>query len=155
MNLLSTVVDRLAAQQPGERDKVGVISLSGGPPAGSWSSIRVEQWLDLFRRLAPVRSGKIKLVELRTSGSIPPAQASGDFPAILNPHGEWLPVEKIGGMEAAVQAIGRYVRSGGNWFETGGYPFFGELRPAGVSNRSKCPARRSQWPDLGGFAAGS
>lgn len=129
--LLSTVVDRLAAQQPVGRDKLGVIALNGGPSEGSWSSVRVEQWLDRFRSLAPVRSGKIKLVELRTNGNITQAQASGDFLVILNPYGEWLPVEKTGEMSAAVQAIGRYVRSGGNWFETGGYPFFYELRPAG------------------------
>ena len=131
MSLVSAVVGRLEAERPARRDKVGVIALSGGPPTGSWCSVRVEQWLSLLQRLAPVRSAKIKLVELQTTGSISLAEASGDFLAILNPYGEWLPVEKAGDMETAIQAIARYVRGGGNWFETGGYPFYAELRPAG------------------------
>jgi hypothetical protein len=130
MALFSAVVDRLAADRPADRDKIGLIALRGGPAAGNWSSIRVGQWLDLLRRSAAVRSGKVKLVELRSAGQVRQSQASGEFLAILNPYGEWLPVEKKGGMPAAVRAIGRYVRHGGNWFETGGYPFFSELVPA-------------------------
>lgn len=128
--VLSATVNRLAAERPGDRDSIGLIALSGGPPAGSWSSVHVQQWREAFQRLAAVRSGKVKLLELRTAGAIAEAQTSGKFLAILNPYGEWLPVEKQGGMRAAVRAIGRYVQGGGNWLETGGHPFFIELCPA-------------------------
>ena len=51
----------------------------------------------------------------------------------MNPYGEWLPVASTAGMTELVDAIGRFVRGGGHWVETGGYPFYFALRPSGTS----------------------
>ena len=128
--LLCAAIERLAADHPNGRDTIGLIALSNGPPAGSWSSVPMQQWQKSIQRVHAAQSGKVKFVELQDAEAVAKAQASGTFLAILNPYGEWLPVAKQGGMAAAVQAIGRYVREGGNWFETGGHPFFVELYPA-------------------------
>ena len=58
------------------------------------------------------------------------AQTGDDFLLILNPYGEWLPTQKPGGMDAALRPPFAVTwRGGGNWLETGGYPFFAELCP--------------------------
>ncbi|MEN6494809.1 MAG: DUF6259 domain-containing protein [Thermoguttaceae bacterium] len=126
--LVEAVVDRLIAQRPADRNKIGLLSLQCGPPAGSWATVPVEQWLQVLRRKTP-EGAKVKLVELKNVDQLKAAQADGSFLAILNPYGELYPVEKPGDLETGVKAVGRYVRRGGNWFEVGGYSFHGELMP--------------------------
>jgi hypothetical protein len=127
--VISAVIDRLIAQRPEQRDKIGLLSLQAGPPAGSWAAVTVRQWQDVLRKKA--KDAKIKLVELKNVPQLQAAQADESFLAILNPYGELYPVEKEGDIESAVQAVGQYVRRGGNWFEVGGYSFHIELIPAG------------------------
>ncbi len=57
------------------------------------------------------------------------ALESCEYFAIVNPYGELLPAASDDGLPAAVAAVGKFVRAGGNWFEVGGYPFHGALRP--------------------------
>ncbi len=63
------------------------------------------------------------------AGAMLGALAGTDFLAILNPYGEFTPVLEETGMPGTVAAIGKYVKTGGNWFEVGGYSFYYELRP--------------------------
>jgi outer membrane protein assembly factor BamB len=44
--------------------------------------------------------------------------------AIINPYGEAFPVSGPSRWKEMLTAIRQYVRHGGNWWETGGYPFF-------------------------------
>lgn len=44
--------------------------------------------------------------------------------AIINPYGEAFPVAGPSRWKEMLAGIRQYVRNGGNWFETGGYPFF-------------------------------
>ncbi len=44
--------------------------------------------------------------------------------AIINPYGEAFPVAGPTRWKEILAGIRQYVRHGGNWFETGGYPFF-------------------------------
>ena len=127
--MVSAVIERLAAPATPGRTKAGLLSLKRGPEAGGWASVKVAEWLKRLRALPAARSGEADVVELATPREMMEALAADDFVAILNPYGEGTPVLEEGGMPAAVEAIGRYVRAGGNWFEVGGYPFHYELRP--------------------------
>jgi len=81
-------------------------------------------------RPAPnARAGKVQFVELTTAAEMLQAVAADDYLAIVNPYGEGLPTGQDDSIETVVQAIGRYVRGGGNWFEVGGHPFHSRLVP--------------------------
>lgn len=129
--MVAATIQRLATHDPKGRDKIGLIALHGGPAAGGWTSVGVQQWLRQLRSLPAVVDGKVHLVELKTIDQLSAAEAGNDFLAIVNPYGEWLPMAKQGDMERAVAAIGSFVRQGGNWFEVGGLSFCFELCPAG------------------------
>lgn len=129
--MVGAAIERLAAQRPERRDKIGLLALQGGPAYGSWTAVSVRRWEERFRGLRAVAAGKVEFVELATVEQMNAARSGAEFLAILNPYGEWLPARQAGDMAAAVAAIGRYVREGGHWFEIGGYPFFCELLPAG------------------------
>ena len=121
------VLERLAAQAPPERRRIGLIALRRGPSAGGWASVPVATWRERLQRVAADR--EVPLAELTTPQELLEALGSREYVAILNPYGEWAPVPVEGGMPATVAAVGAYVREGGNWFEVGGYPFFYALEP--------------------------
>ncbi len=120
------VIDKLATA-PGSRRRLAVVNLTSGPARGQGCAVTVSAWRDALRKTAQARS--LQLEELNTVEAMTEATASDNYLAILNPYGEWLPVSKGVSIVQAVQAIGRYVRGGGNWFEVGGYSFFAAMRP--------------------------
>jgi hypothetical protein len=124
LEAVAAVVERLAQSAPDGRKKIGVLAMQNGPEQGGWAGVRVRDWAQRFRRIQGTQ-----LVELTTIPEMAAALQADDFLVLLNPYGEWTPTLPEG-MLATVEAIGRYVRAGGNWFETGGYPFFYALRPA-------------------------
>ncbi len=127
--MVTAVMQRITAERPTGREKVGLIALRAGPTHGGWSGVSVSRWAERLRGQRQVTAGKVHFVTLTTVDELAAAQSGGQFLAILNPYGEWLPVPKAGDMASSVAAIGRYVRGGGNWFEVGGYSFFCELLP--------------------------
>ena len=129
---LSTVcaaIDRLAQQAPPGRGKLGLIALAQGPQRGGWTAVTVAQWRARLRTSAAVRTHGLQLVELLSPDEMLQAAASPEFLAILNPYGEWAPVAEANGMPGTVQAVGKYVGDGGNWFEVGGHPFYYAMLP--------------------------
>lgn len=126
--MVSAVTDRLIAQRPADRTKIGLLALRCGPPAGSAAAGTVKQWRELLQKKT-AEGAKVKLVELTSVAQLKAAQADGAFLAIVNPYGELYPVEKEGDLATDVQAVGQYVRRGGHWFEVGGYSFHVELLP--------------------------
>ncbi len=129
LNVIGATIDTLAASAPAGRTKVGLLSVLNGPASGGWAAVPVSDWADRLRSLRSVASGRVSFVELPTPKAALDAMAAGDFLAVLNPYGEQLPAPELGALPSMVAAIGRYVRAGGNWFETGGYSFFYELDP--------------------------
>ncbi len=127
--LISATLSRLARTAAAPRTKVAVLALAQGPAIGNGNATRVSAWLEQFRKLRAVQDRKLTLVELTSPQALAAALAAGDFLAILNPYGESLPAAQGHGTDDTVSAIGRYVRSGGNWFEVGGYSFHAALRP--------------------------
>lgn len=136
VDMVLAAVERLAAEAPAGRTKIGLLALSRGPQQGGWSDVTVPEWGARFRQSRAVASGKVQFVEIPSAKEMLAAAASGEFLTILNPYGEWAPSPDPGGMPATVDAVGQYVRAGGNWFEVGGYPFFYEMRPVRYLNLS-------------------
>ncbi|MDQ3812806.1 MAG: DUF6259 domain-containing protein [Armatimonadota bacterium] len=128
-DMVMAALEKLAASTPASRRKLGLAALARGPERGGWAAVAIDEWRDRFQRSRAAVSGKVQVVEIATPAALSEALASNDFLAILNPYGEWSPVVANGDMQATVQAIGRYVRAGGNWFEVGGYPFYYALQP--------------------------
>ncbi|OGV69920.1 MAG: hypothetical protein A3K19_02030 [Lentisphaerae bacterium RIFOXYB12_FULL_65_16] len=130
LKLVATLADKVVSADAGKgRSKVGCIALSQGPRGGAWGSVPVSDWTDALGGCNAVRAHQAERVELNTVPDLLAALKGSDFIAILNPYGERVPVPRDSGMPAVVDAIGAYVKAGGHWFETGGYPFFIELRP--------------------------
>lgn len=129
LDLVGSVLGRLAASLAGERQKLGLIALTRGPDRGGWCEITVEEWRGRLRSARAAAAGRAQVVELPSPEAVLAAARSGEFQVILNPYGEWAPVTAAGGMAELAAAVGDYVKAGGNWFEVGGYPFYYALRP--------------------------
>jgi hypothetical protein len=137
-NMAAAVLNRLAHERPTARGKIGLVLLRHGPIYGAFTDVSSLAWAERLRTLPSVVSGNMQFVALETVDQLTAAEAGGDFLAIVNPYGEWFPVAKPGDMPAAVARVGQYVRRGGHWFETGGYPFFAELLPSRIASRYEC-----------------
>ncbi|MFW6162720.1 MAG: DUF6259 domain-containing protein, partial [Planctomycetota bacterium] len=125
--VVGAAIDRIAATSA--RQRIALLALHNGPPSGGWTAVEVEAWRQRLASVPAVVQQKVELVELRSVSEMTAALEGDGAAAILNPYGEWLPAPEEGGIAAAVEAIGRYVRAGGHWFEVGGYPFYYALRP--------------------------
>ncbi len=136
VSMIRTTVEKLASKPAEGRAKVGLVSLIAGPPRGSGTSMTVQEMLTALRGLKAVTDGRLALVELHSPREMLAALESHEFLAIVNPYGELLPAASDDGLPAAVTAIGKFVRAGGNWFETGGYSFHAALRPVRWMNFS-------------------
>lgn len=136
VDMVLAAVERLAASAPAGRTKIGLLALTRGPEKGGWSDVPVQEWSARFRQLRAAGSGKVQVVEIPSAAEMLKAASSGEYLTILNPYGEWAPSPDPGGMPVTADAVGKYVRAGGNWFEVGGYPFFYEMRPVRYLNMS-------------------
>lgn len=128
--LVVGAMEHVARSRSAERTKVGLIALVRGPASGGWTDVTVEEWRESLLGSMVLRGEGVEVVELKTAGEMLAAAAGTNFLAILNPYGEWTPVVESSGMGGTVAAVRGYVRGGGCWVETGGYPFYYELRPA-------------------------
>ncbi len=128
-DLVTAVIEHLAADSQSGRSKIGLVSLEHGPQTGGWTSVPVTDWRTRLGASTAIKAAGLQVVEFRAAQAMLDALAGSDFLAILNPYGEYAPVLEETGMPGTVAAVGKYVRAGGNWFEVGGYPFYYELRP--------------------------
>ena len=123
---IQALVRHLAAE-PGSRTTIGLIQLESGPESGGACAIPVASWkarLDTVAALA-----KRRVTVIASPQELLAALRDGTILAIVNPYGEWLPVASTAGMGELVDSLGRFVREGGHWVETGGYPFYAALVP--------------------------
>jgi hypothetical protein len=128
-DLVTAAIEHLATTSRPVRPKIGLVSLERGPKAGGWTVVPVTDWFNRLNASAAINQAGVQVVEFRSARAMLDALATNDFLAILNPYGEWTPVLEESGMAGTTAAIGQYVRSGGAWFEVGGYSFYSELRP--------------------------
>jgi len=128
--MVGIALEQLARRrQQEQRDTIGLLDLPYGPATGSWTDLSAKEWHTALSRLPAVHGNKTKLVALDSLASIDRALASDAFLAIVNPYGEFLPMAADRNYDDQIEAIRQFVRAGGNWFETGGYPFYAALRP--------------------------
>jgi len=129
LDLVVASIEHLALAPLAGRTNVGLIALNHGPASGGWAAVTVAQWRDRLQASAVLAGANLQVVQIPTAQALLDALAATNFLVILNPYGEWTPVLEQSGMSRTVSAVGSYVRAGGNWFETGGYSFYYELRP--------------------------
>ena len=130
LDLVMASIEHLASAPPSGRTNVALINLTHGPASGGWSAVTVSQWRDRLRSSAALMAAKLQVTEISTAQALLDALASTNYLAVLNPYGEWTPVLERSGITGTLAAVRSYVRTGGNWFEVGGYSFYYELRPA-------------------------
>ncbi|NLI00807.1 MAG: hypothetical protein GX446_15100 [Chthonomonadales bacterium] len=119
---LEKVIRRLLGEAPPARRRVCLLAMQRAPDRGGWSGLSVQEW---ERMLA----GMGELVTVANPTQMAEVLRSDRCAVIVNPYGEWCPALPDSDMDATVDAIAAYVRRGGNWIETGGYPFFYALQP--------------------------
>lgn len=127
---LTAVLHKLATEPGGTRHKIGLIDLTNGPLQGTWTTVAVEDWEVRLRQIAAGKASHVEFVPLHTPAEWLAAAATSEYAAIVNPYGESLPLDADKTIGNVVPAIGRYVKDGGNWFETAGYSFFTALTPS-------------------------
>lgn len=127
LDAICAVIDKLASASPAKM-KIALLRLTNGPSHGGMVSIAVTEWRDRLSKIAARRS--LEFVELSTPAAMLQSARAGECLVILNPYGEWLPVDRDASLLDSVAAIKQFVRDGGNWFEIGGYAFYAALRPS-------------------------
>lgn len=122
-------------------ERIGIVALP--LPAEwrrDWSPASPEQWTAALRRTAPVRSGAVQVVALTSAAAVADALAHPEeWLAIVDAQAELLPVDAAHPRATMLAAIRRYVRRGGVWIETGGYPFWTDVDASGAPP-SRTPA---------------
>ena len=123
---IQALVRHLAAGA-GSRTIIGLIHLDGSPDLGGACAIPVASWKARLNAVA--ESTRRRVTVITGAEQLLAAVRGGAMRVIVNPYGEWLPVDSTASMNELVDAIGRFVREGGHWIETGGYPFYAALVP--------------------------
>ena len=146
-DLVVSTLDHLAAER-GKRTKVGLVMLRNGPATGSWCDIELATWQARLADSRAARSGG-EFVLLETPQAMLDAAADPTFLGIVNPYGEQCPVTPAAGVNGTIEAVGKFVKAGGSWFEVGGYPFYYAMQPLLYLSRSfKYPAAFADFSHL-------
>lgn len=117
------LLPRLAERTPARR-KVALVDLASGPKVGGFVRATVDDWRRTLRAALPPGCA---FEELRTIPALHRAMASSEYLFILNPYGESFPVDRAENYLACLERLRAYVQAGGNWLESGGYPFYNAL----------------------------
>jgi hypothetical protein len=129
-DLVIAAIEHLArTAHAASRTNVALLDLVHGPASGGWAAVPVNTWNNRLITSTVLAQAGIQVVELSDAQAMLDALAANNYLAVLNPYGEWTPALESAGITRTVTAIGEYVRGGGNWFETGGNPFYYALLP--------------------------
>lgn len=113
---------RVGDYDPAGRRTIGLLDVADSPRSTGWSEVSVDAWNSAFGADADfrvIRSLSELLTFMRDDRTL----------AVINPYGELLPADTLAVNELA-GSLRTYLRQGGLWLETGGYPFFNVMRPA-------------------------
>jgi len=127
-DLAAETVGRLLAtlgKERAGRKHVVLIALAHGPSNGGWSATSLATW----RQTLPESLGEagLDVVFAGSAESLRSALSDPQTFAIVNPYGEAVPLISAS-PEPTLDALARYLRGGGIWVATGGYPFYTTLR---------------------------
>jgi hypothetical protein len=109
------------------RTRVVLVALRKGPVTGGWSEPRVDGWRAALAGDTALRGAGLKPVLAGSVAEMVAALGRADTFAVIDPYGESLPTGDLAPAHV-LDAVGRYLRGGGVWVATGGWPFFFELR---------------------------
>lgn len=108
------------------RPTVAVVNLGEGAPS-AWVRVSAAEWVRVLSEDPGLGAAGAAVVQATSAGALRALLEApeGERPfAVINPYGEYFCAEGLDRAEAMLDAIGRYVRTGGIWWETGGYSFF-------------------------------
>jgi len=111
------------------RHKVVLLDMLHGPERGSWSDIALSDWRARLMRSAVLSEADLECVPAMSYSAILQALADPNTFAIVNPYGEWLPIQGAD-PNALIASIKDYLIRGGVWLGTGGSTFYATLQPA-------------------------
>jgi len=105
---------------------IGVLAMGAGAPS-SWVKVSAADWVRLLSADAGLKGAGATVLEIASAADLRARlrAAEGERPfAILNPGGEVFFAEAPAQAESMLDDIREYVRTGGIWWETGGYSFY-------------------------------
>ena len=130
-SLVMAAIDALSRQHPErfrQRDVV-LLAPAGGPQFGSWSAASVLEWQESFETAPFLSRTDARFVVATTQAQGLAALDAERTALILNPLGETFPLGRPETWRETMNAVRAYVRAGGFWWETGGFPFYRFLEP--------------------------
>ena len=114
---------RVEGYNPHHLRQIAIFKIDGCPPSTGWNEIPVDRWIDDIREIFP------ELIVITSISEAFSLVSAGGFLALINPYGEMLPAGDTD-TGRLIYGIREFLKTGGIWVETGGYPFFRLLRPS-------------------------
>ena len=108
------------------RKKVALLQLPNGPRLSAFSPVSVEALSGMLRKACGDEFGYF---EITTPDDLTTALKSKEVLLIVNPYTESVPAGSAEAFTSMLADIREYVRSGGQWLETGGLSFYKALVP--------------------------
>jgi len=110
---------------PRDRGAVMAVGIIDIPAlAGPYAQIKPEAWIAGLQKTRLTEYG-VAVKRITSVADLVSAMARpGTWLAIINPYGEHFVAAGAGRWQEMVASIRQYVRNGGNWWETGGFPLY-------------------------------
>ena len=108
------------------RKKVALLHLPNAPRLSAFSPVSQEALSEMLRKACGIEFGYF---EIATPDELTEALRSKDVLLIVNPYTESVPARSAEAFASMLSDIREYVRSGGQWMETGGLSFYKALVP--------------------------
>jgi hypothetical protein len=122
----SALVGKPFAEWGPRRRTVAVLTMGGGAPS-TWVKVSAADWLRILSDDQRLQAAGATVIAVDSAadlrGLLRAADAERPF-AVVNPGGEYFYAEELASAEAMLDDIRGYVRTGGIWWETGGYSFY-------------------------------
>ena len=121
--ILRRLLPKLAQASP-TRTRVARLSMRCGPKSGGFVHLSVKEWRTMLTKFLPEGctyedvQDVVALRRLFTAKNVL---------LVVNPYGEFFPVERAEDLMARLDDVKSFVKGGGNWMEVGGYSFYHPL----------------------------
>lgn len=151
INIFTEIVSAVIRHQrekPADRNIIVLFVMKNGPLSGPMAQTKVTDWEKVLRKAAGASGCSFEIAY-----SAQDVLKSLNDPAVLalvNPYGEAFPMT-ADGPGKMLEAMRRFVQSGGNWFETGGYSFHWEYTPTRfLSYQTEYPSTAADFLQIDG-----
>ncbi|MST97454.1 hypothetical protein FYJ85_10425 [Victivallaceae bacterium BBE-744-WT-12] len=121
-NMILAAMRRVSEEAKADgRSTIAVIRVKNGPAMGWAAWATVAEWCDKLKSMGG------NYLEIKNEDELVAAMDNPDTALIVNPYGEMCLMPNGMTPPQFGHAIRRYVRGGGSWLETAGYPFWYQL----------------------------